>query len=159
MRFAAKCASAVLPFVALCSGFFSSPALGQDNAPELKKILERFPDGTTHRSEMIPMRDGVKLATEIFIPPGGKPLPAVLVRTPYGRFDGGPFGGFMNGVQEAGKWKYVQDVAFVGVTQDLRGRYGSEGAATLPRESFANEVADSADTLDWIAGSPGPTAR
>src|SRR6266403_1611142 len=34
--------------------------------------------------QMVPMRDGVRLATSIFLPQGKGPWPAVLVRTPYG---------------------------------------------------------------------------
>ncbi len=37
---------------------------------------------------MIPMRNGTKLATEIFLPPGGQPTAVILVRTPYGRMGG-----------------------------------------------------------------------
>jgi hypothetical protein len=35
--------------------------------------------------EMVPMRDGVKLATTIYLPDGEGPWPVVLVRTPYGK--------------------------------------------------------------------------
>ncbi len=34
---------------------------------------------------MLPMRDGVKLATEIYLPAGDGPWPTILVMTPYGR--------------------------------------------------------------------------
>lgn len=37
----------------------------------------------------IPMRDGIKLATDIYLPKGiREPVPAVLVRTPYGKEEG-----------------------------------------------------------------------
>lgn len=35
---------------------------------------------------MVPMRDGVRLATSVYLPTGQGPWPTVLSRTPYGRF-------------------------------------------------------------------------
>ena len=36
-------------------------------------------------SHMVAMRDGVRLATDVYLPPGvAEPVPAILVRTPYG---------------------------------------------------------------------------
>ncbi len=38
---------------------------------------------------MVPMRDGTKLATDVYLPPDGQPpYPVVLMRTPYGRGGG-----------------------------------------------------------------------
>ncbi|MHC4891325.1 MAG: CocE/NonD family hydrolase, partial [Planctomycetota bacterium] len=34
---------------------------------------------------MVPMRDGVKLATDVYLPDGEEPWPAILFRTPYGK--------------------------------------------------------------------------
>ena len=36
-------------------------------------------------SVMVAMRDGVRLATDIHLPPGPGPFPVILERTPYGR--------------------------------------------------------------------------
>ena len=36
-------------------------------------------------TEMVAMRDGVRLATDIHLPDGAGPLPVILERTPYGR--------------------------------------------------------------------------
>ena len=38
-----------------------------------------------NREEMVPMRDGVKLGTSIYLPSGDGPWPVVLTRTPYSK--------------------------------------------------------------------------
>ena len=57
-----------------------------------EKALIQLPDGYRHEQVMMPMRDGVKLVTEIFIPPGEGPFPTMLLRTPYTRWDLRPMG-------------------------------------------------------------------
>ena len=84
----------------------------------------------------VPMADGTKLATDVYLPRGcGEQVPAVLVRTPYGRRQG-----------RESYFRYVQR-GYALVLQDVRGRGDSEG------EWMPNyyEVEDGSDTLDWIA--------
>ncbi len=84
-------------------------------------------------------RDGEKLASDVYLPgggPEGERVPAVLVRTPYGR---------KKGVRSY--FRYVQRGYGV-VIQDTRGREDSTGE-WLP-EYF--EAEDGDDTLNWIAG-------
>src|SRR5580658_4719583 len=69
---------------------------------------------------MVPMRDGVHLATDIHLPAkDGKTLdgkfPAILWRTPYNKVTQG------QGAQRYTRYGYVV------VTQDVRGRFASEG--------------------------------
>ncbi len=69
---------------------------------------------------MIPMRDGVKLYTVIFMPGMAEPAPILMMRTPYGS----------EHTQSPDKSAYVRDMAaegYIFVTQDIRGRYKSEG--------------------------------
>ena len=92
----------------------------------------------------VPMRDGVRLATDVYLPAGCPgPVPAVLVRTPYGKEDG----------REA-YYRYVQR-GYAVVIQDVRGRNKSEG------EWMPNyyEVEDGDDTLNWIAAQPWCSRR
>jgi predicted acyl esterase len=35
------------------------------------------------KREMVPMRDGTKLATDIGLPDGDRPWPTIMIRTPY----------------------------------------------------------------------------
>ena len=69
---------------------------------------------------MVPMSDGVKLATDVYLPDGKRPFPIVLVRTPYGREN------VAGGLAKVGA---AAGVAMV--FQDMRGRFGS-GGENLP---------------------------
>lgn len=133
-RARARC---LLAFSFFLSGVGAAHAQAQKKPSELEKCLEKLPAGTRHEFVMMPLRDGVRLATDVFLPPGGKgPWPVMLLRTPYSRFDPRP-------VQEMGGESCVL------VCQNQRGRYGSEG--TPPRDTFANEVDDSYDAIEWCA--------
>ena len=88
------------------------------------------------------MRDGVHLATDVYLPDGPGPFPAVLVRLPYdknGRYCWIPF---------LATHFVARGYAFV--PQDVRGRFRSEGEPV----AFVNEVPDGYDTIDWIARQP-----
>ncbi|ULO08702.1 CocE/NonD family hydrolase [Paenibacillus sp. 19GGS1-52] len=86
---------------------------------------------------IIPMRDGVKLATDVFLPEGiqpGSKLPTILVRTCYDR----------NGKKEIFmRWA---NKGYAVVSQDVRGRADSEGELV----PFYNERDDGYDSIDWI---------
>jgi len=93
----------------------------------------QFKDMRVVVNEKVPMRDGIRIATTIFLPLGDGPFPVVLVRTAYNRM------GF-NGADFAQRGMAL-------VVQDTRGRYGSEGEYY----PFTAETNDGLDTLDWIA--------
>lgn len=85
------------------------------------------------------MRDGVKLATDLYVPPGSGPFPVVVLRSPY---DKNAFAGVGADAMRHG---------YACIIQDTRGRGGSEGE-NLPFEAdgWANHQ-DGCDTLAWIA--------
>jgi putative CocE/NonD family hydrolase len=86
---------------------------------------------------MVTMRDGVKLATDLWFPIGPKnSLSAVLVRTPYLK-DG----------HAAVRFAFY---GYVVVVQDVRGKNGSEGVFTI----LANDGEDGYDAIDWIVKQP-----
>ncbi len=86
----------------------------------------------------IPMRDGVRLAANVFLPPGQARLPVILERTPYGKPSApGPYLEFLTH-------------GYAVVAQDVRGRYESEGLFN----PLIQEPEDGSDTLDWIARQP-----
>lgn len=94
----------------------------------------------------IPMRDGVKLATEVWLPADlseGSKIPAIFVRTPYGRF-----------MLCQHELRFVQR-GYALVVQDTRGREDSEGH-WVP---MVNEINDGDDTLNWIAAQPWSDGR
>ncbi len=111
--------------------------------------FEPVPDRA--QSAMVPMRDGVRLATDVYLPVGderGLPtgdersLPTVLVRMPYDKC--GEYC-FMPRIAEA-----FTESGYAFVVQDVRGRTRSEGE-NFP---FIFEVADGYDTLEWITTQP-----
>ena len=90
------------------------------------------------QSFMVAMRDGVRLATDVYLPAEPSQHAAVLVRTPYdktSRYTGLRF--------EA---HHYTDRGYVFIAQDVRGKFRSEGQ-TLP---YAYDVDDAYDTVDWI---------
>ncbi|MDL2218576.1 CocE/NonD family hydrolase [Christensenellaceae bacterium OttesenSCG-928-M15] len=87
-------------------------------------------------NEMALMRDGVRLATDIYLPEGKQGrMPTILVRTPYGKFR-----------NEHLYYRYAQR-GYAVVLQDVRGREQSEGEF-IPNY---HEVEDGDDTLNFIA--------
>lgn len=85
----------------------------------------------------IPMRDGIRLSTNIYRPSEPGKYPVLLCRSPYGN---GGAGGNRNMVEKG----------YAVVVQDTRGRYESEGVFN---PSF-NEAADGLDTQGWIVKQP-----
>ncbi len=105
---------------------------------------------------MVPMRDGIRLATDIYLPPDwapGRRVPVLLERTPYDK-RGSNHGDFTRAVPrlrskpEIAGWFAEAGYAFV--LQDCRGRYGSEGVFT----KYLSEAEDGADTLAWLLEQP-----
>ncbi|HYW41992.1 MAG TPA: CocE/NonD family hydrolase, partial [Bryobacteraceae bacterium] len=88
---------------------------------------------------LIPMRDGVRLAANVFLPENHGRVPAILERTPYGK-----------GAQVTPNYQAFVDRGYAVVVQDVRGRYESEGRF----EPLHQEPADGDDTLNWIARQP-----
>jgi len=86
----------------------------------------------------IPMRDGVKLAANVFLPAEPARRPVILERTPYGKTDLGT------------SYEFFVDHGYAVVVQDVRGRYDSEGSFSPMRQ----EPNDGDDTLNWIARQP-----
>jgi len=81
----------------------------------------------------IPMRDGVKLATDLYFPERGmEGLPVVLERTPY------------NKKLDAERGAYFAARGYVYAIQDVRGRFRSEGRF----EPFLREGPDGYDTIE-----------
>ena len=114
------------------------------------------------REFMVRMRDGVRLATDVYLPAGflpgiDAPLPAILERTPYGKRDvsrseinqGRP------AAHRGSIAAYFVARGFAVVFQDCRGRHGSEGEFT----KYLSEGPDGYDTLEWITQQDWSTGR
>jgi predicted acyl esterase len=94
----------------------------------------------TGKDEMVLMRDGVKLATTIYLPPGDGPFPVVLTRTPYGK-------DAMYGPKAHAQFLTQ---GYARVVQDVRGKSKSEGKYA----AFVDDIEDGYDTIEWIAKQP-----
>ena len=94
---------------------------------------------------MVPMRDGVRLATDVYRLEGAPPAPVLLARTPYNKQHtllGG--GGIAFDVRRAVQHGYVV------VVQDVRGRFTSEGTF----DAHFQERDDGVDAIAWAAAQP-----
>ena len=89
------------------------------------------------KTYMAPMRDGVKLATDVCLPGGEGPWPALLARTPYNK-KGLPL-------------ELIATQGYVAVAQDVRGRFASEGLAMAFLDGGWGERQDGYDTVEWVA--------
>lgn len=122
-----------------------TPRLG-DVAPALARILKRSLIVTEPRfgvadidvrTLMVSMRDGTKLATDIYLPPGG-PAPAVLVRTPYHR-DADALAAVLLNLARRG---------YAVASQDCRGTGQSEPDSW---DYYMYEPEDSYDFVEWVS--------
>ncbi len=104
----------------------------------------------------IPMRDGVKLFTSIYIPKSNNEKhPILLTRTPYSC---APYGekAFKNFASRGHYKEYLKE-GYIMVSQDVRGRWMSEGNfvdvrpyKTDKKGMDTDEASDTYDTIDWL---------
>lgn len=126
------------------AGMFAKAASGDKTvtAENWTKLVDLFAQPIEKKTEKIAMRDGVKLATDIYMPKGEGPFPVVMARTPYNRQkrnDSAP------GFAAEG---------YVFVTQDMRGRFESEGENIPFIGCGWGEHQDGLDTVEWIKKQP-----
>jgi putative CocE/NonD family hydrolase len=103
----------------------------------------------------VPMRDGVKLFTSVFVPKDtSQKYPFLITRTPYSV---GPYG-IDRYPASIGPSEHFQKEGFIFVYQDARGRYMSEGEFQQVRPFVADkksnkdidESTDTYDTIEWL---------
>ncbi len=88
----------------------------------------------------VPMRDGVNLSADIYLPKAHGPFPTVLVRTPYSN----------NSAPAVQRARALANNGYVCVLQDTRGRWDS-GGDYYPLQG---EGVDGYDTQEWIGRQP-----
>lgn len=108
---------------------------------------EPAPVAESARQHFVRMRDGIRLATDTYVPAGDGAFPAILVRLPY---DKNSRYVFMDVVA-----RRANAAGYVLVVQDVRGKYRSEGDALGP----VNEAQDGYDTLSWITAQEWSDGR
>jgi putative CocE/NonD family hydrolase len=97
---------------------------------------------------MLPMRDGVRLATDLYFPaqlsdPGARAagqFPVLLVRTPYDK----------RSDRQRTQAEYFARRGYIFAVQDCRGRYRSEGTFYF----LTQEPEDGYDTIEWLGVQP-----
>lgn len=133
-------------------------------AADMPEKFERVTAGFDYdlRTVEIPMRDGVKLHTVIVLPRGGRQLPMLLTRTPYdaegmtGHLRSSHLVDALEGYDNFPE--LFADGRYIRVVQDIRGKYGSEGAYIVNRplrgplnDSATDHATDTWDTVDWLS--------
>jgi predicted acyl esterase len=100
----------------------------------------RNAEASVQFTEMVPMKDGVKLATRVYLPEGeGGPWPTLLVRSPYA------LEGIDGDMLQQGL-EIVSALGYAALIQDTRGVGDSEGDP----HPFVDDRADGQDTLAWV---------
>src|SRR6266498_316536 len=95
------------------------------------------------KNVMVPMRDGVRLATDVYRLQGTTPAPVLLMRTPYDK-EHAVIGSTTFNILRAVQAGYAV------VIQDVRGRYASEGEF----DPMIHETRDGVDMVAWAAAQP-----
>jgi len=90
---------------------------------------------TFQKNVMIPMKDGASLAANLFLPETDGKVPAILMRTPYGK-----------GNEQSKHGKRYAANGYAVVLQDCRGRGDSQGIW----EPFLYDRSDGYDTQQWV---------
>ena len=131
----------------LCSiGLFAftaitEPLIAQDTAAIYRKLDSI---AVIDQKVMMPMRDGIRLATDIYRPKGEGKHPVVFSRTPY-NFNTWVDGKMVNGPLQAA-YEAVSR-GYVYVVQNERGRFFSEGEWDI----LGTPITDGYDALDWMS--------
>lgn len=140
----------------------------KDLDPRAEAIRTKY----TKYEYRIPMRDGVRLFTVVYVPNdagvGGKTYPILMTRTPYSV---GPYG-VEKYRERLGQSEAFEKEGFIFAFQDVRGRYLSEGEFVnmrpqIPAEGrkkagpkAIDESTDTYDTIEWLIGKvPGNNGK
>lgn len=100
-------------------------------------------DYYVRRNIPVAMRDGVTLATDLWLPASGEPAPAVLIRTPYDK---------SRLASDFVRPQQLAEAGYAVAVQDTRGRFASQGR-WIPL-AWDQEGKDGFDTIEWIADQP-----
>jgi putative CocE/NonD family hydrolase len=145
------------PAVALCVllstlSFTNSQAIAQEKDEKEAARAEYIRANYAKYEYRIPMRDGVKLLTAVYLPNDrSKRYPILMFRTPY---DIGPYGADRY-MERLGPSEQYEKEGFIFVFQDVRGRFMSEGEFVnmrphIDKKKNRNQIDESTDTYDTI---------
>jgi hypothetical protein len=159
---------------ALAACLLSSQTAAQAPASPPKRAFEESAERSeairtryTKFEYRIPMRDGVRLFTSVYVPNDagpGKRYPVLLTRTPY---TVAPYG-LDRYKTRLGPTSAYEKEGFIFVFQDVRGQHMSEGEFVnvrphVPKKSGPKDIdesTDTFDTIDWLVKHvPGNSGR
>ncbi len=119
----------------------------------------------TKQEHLVPMRDGVKLFTSVYLPRDtSRTYPMLMKRTPYAV---SPYGADKFAAS-LGPSEHFVKAGYIFVNQDVRGRFNSEGDFAQVTPHIANkqkptdidESSDTYDTIEWLLKNiPGHNGR
>jgi putative CocE/NonD family hydrolase len=138
----------LLVFLAVSAARANSASADEPFAANQAYVKEHY----TKYEYQIPMRDGVKLFTAVFVPKdASRKYPILLTRTPYGLR---PYGESNYPESPRGPLKYYAKERFIFAYQDVRGRNASQGEFVHVRphraEKGAKDFDESTDTYDTV---------
>jgi putative CocE/NonD family hydrolase len=119
----------------------SAPIVAQNYREQLEEIA------IIDQKVMMPMRDGIRLATDIYRPKTDQPVPIIFSRTPYN------FNSWGDGEERMGTYRRAIDAVKRGyayVVQNERGRYFSEGEWDI----LGVPLTDGYDAFSWMKDQP-----
>jgi len=104
----------------------------------LAQVVKRTPqsDVIQQLGLVVPMRDGIRLAADLYLPGAGRRYSTILIRTPYNRKAGA-----------LGTYQFFTQRGYAVLMEDVRGRYASQGSFG-PTDQ---EGPDSSDTMNWVS--------
>ncbi|MFN7933681.1 MAG: CocE/NonD family hydrolase [Bryobacteraceae bacterium] len=106
-------------------------------------------DAVTERHEMVPMRDGARLSTYLYIPQGNGPWP-VLYEQRYAN---------LTGEGQRKRYSALAAHGYVVAAQNFRGTHQSEGVYQGYRALGWGKTQDGYDTVEWLAKQPWSTGK
>lgn len=131
-------------FLLLAGGMLFLASTAQDTAAIYLKLQEI---AIIDQKVMMPMRDGIRLATDIYRPKGDKKVPIVFSKTPY------QFNTWVDGKMTTRTLEEAYNAVSRGyayVVQNERGRYFSEGEWDI----LGAPITDGYDAFTWMAAQP-----
>jgi len=140
--------------LALLATALAGPALGDEPEKDERYVESHY----TKYDYKIPMRDGVRLFTSVYVPKDrAEPRPILLNRTPYGA---APYG-IDRYDASIGPSSFFSRAGYIIAVQDVRGCYLSEGKFVDIRPQLGrkggpadiDESTDTYDTIDWLVGN------
>jgi putative CocE/NonD family hydrolase len=142
---AGAAARAALVAVVAAIAVLQEPVLAQQTGEDVVALLEANAHIT--QKVMVPMRDGTRMAADVYRPKTDEPVPIIFSRTPYN------FASWRNGEFSSGTYRRAWEAVRRGyayVVMNERGRYYSEGNWDI----LGPPLTDAYDAFEWMKNQP-----